>query len=140
MDRKKHQSLNTGNRAVIITEHVSPLGFCLTSFFCYTWRFIPVSHYIEIVCSVICNHTHCDAFIPSYLGCDRAAVRCGCSSIEVVLGQQERRAGHVQKRVIHQNHLTEVELVGEALAFSFVQNAFVVVVPAGWRTTENTIK
>jgi len=58
----------------------------------------------------------------------------------VVLGQQERRIGHVQQRVIHQNHLTEVELVGEALAFSFVQNAFVVIVPAGWRTTENTIK
>lgn len=71
----------------------------------------------------------------SYLRCDRAAIGCCGSSIEVVLGQQERRAGHVQQWVIHQNHLTEVELVGEALAFSFVQNAFVVVVPAGWRTT-----
>lgn len=72
--------------------------------------------------------------ISSHLGCDRAAVWCRCSSIEVVLGQQERRARHVQQRVIHQNHLAEVELVGEALAFGFVQNAFVVVVSVGWRT------
>lgn len=59
-----------------------------------------------------------------------AAVRCGGAPIEVVLGQKERRVGHVQDGVVHQYHLTEVKLVGETLAFGFVQNALVVVIPA----------
>lgn len=48
----------------------------------------------------------------------------------MILGQKEGRVGHVQDGVVHQHHLTEVELVGEALPFGFVQNAFVVVIPA----------
>lgn len=66
-----------------------------------------------------------------YLGGDGAAVWCGGPSVEVVLCKQEWGTGHVQEWVIHQDHLTEVEFVGEALAFSFVQNAFIVVIPAG---------
>lgn len=48
----------------------------------------------------------------------------------MILGQKEGRVGHVQDGVVHQHHLTEVELVGEAFPFGFVQNAFVVVIPA----------
>lgn len=53
----------------------------------------------------------------SYL---RAAVWCGWAPIEVILGQEEGRVGHVQDGVVHQHHLTEVELVGETLSFGFV--------------------
>lgn len=74
----------------------------------------------------------CNAsFTYSYLGGDGAAVRRGGRPVEVVLCQQEWGTGHVQEWVIHQDHLTEVEFVGKALSFSFVQNAFIVVIPAG---------
>lgn len=69
----------------------------------------------------------------SYLRCEGAAVWGGGAPVEVVLGHQERGAGHVQERVVDQDHLTEVKLVGEALSFGFVQNALVVVVPGEGR-------
>lgn len=64
---------------------------------------------------------------PSYLW---GAVWCGGAAVEVILGQKEGRVGHVQDGVVHQHHLAEVELVGETFPFGFVQNAFVVVIPA----------
>lgn len=64
---------------------------------------------------------------PSYLW---AAVWCGGAPVEVVLGQEEGRVGHVQDGVVHQHDLAEVKLVGEPLPFGFVQNALVVVIPA----------
>lgn len=45
--------------------------------------------------------------------------------------EQERGAGHVQQRIVHQHHLTKVKLVGETLPFGFVQNTLIIVVP-GW--------
>lgn len=72
----------------------------------------------------------------------RGALRCGGAPVEVVLGQEEGRVGHVQDGIVHQYNLTEVELVGETLPFGFVQNTLVVVIPAkeegrvsmeGWR-------
>lgn len=48
----------------------------------------------------------------------------------MILGQEEGGVGHVQDGVVHQDHLTEVKLVGETLPFGFVQNALVVVIPA----------
>lgn len=38
---------------------------------------------------------------------------------------------HVYEGVVDEDQLVEVELVGEALAFRFVQDPFVVVIPAG---------
>lgn len=38
---------------------------------------------------------------------------------------------HVYEGVVDEDQLVEVELVGKALAFSFVQDPFVVVIPAG---------
>lgn len=38
---------------------------------------------------------------------------------------------HIYEGVVDKDQLVEVELVGKALAFSFVQDPFVVVIPAG---------
>lgn len=57
---------------------------------------------------------------PSYHSYLRAAVWRSGAPIEVILGQEEGRVGHVQDGVVHQHHLTEVKLVGETLSFGFV--------------------
>lgn len=67
---------------------------------------------------------------PSYPVYLWAAVWCGGAPVEMVLGKEEGRAGHVQDGVVHQHNLTEVKLVGETLPFGFVQNTLVVVIPA----------
>lgn len=69
---------------------------------------------------------------PSYLW---AAFWCSRAPVEVILGQEEGRVGHVQDGVVHQHHLTEVKLVGETLPFGFVQNALVVVISAKDKTS-----